>query len=97
MAFSKSFPKSTEKSAYPKWVEVFLTKEEEREIEARAHRENIRLLGRCIDDARAIMKDGGLKPFQTTLVSLALALFEKQASHTVYWKENRAKEKFDST
>ena len=26
---------------------------------------------------------------------LAIALFDKRASHQVFWKENRAKEKFD--
>jgi len=33
MAFSKSFAKTTEKSVYPKWTEVFLTDDEEREEE----------------------------------------------------------------
>jgi hypothetical protein len=41
------------------------------------------------------MKDSALKDFQSDMVSIASALFEKRASHSVYWKESRAKEKFD--
>lgn len=95
MPFSRSFPRTTEKSVYPRWEEVSLTEEEEKEVEVLSHEENIRLLKRCIDDAKSIMTKKGLKPFQTDLVNIAISLFEKQASHTVYWKESRAKEKFD--
>ena len=49
----------------------------------------------CVDDAKEIMKDKGLKDYQTDLVNIAISLFEKRASHSIYWKENKAKEKFD--
>lgn len=96
MAFSKSFAKTTEKSVYPKWVEVFLSEEEEREEERKCREENIRLMKECIDDAKKIFSSEKLKGYETSVITLAIALFDKRASHSVYWKENKAKEKFDS-
>ncbi len=95
MAFSKSFPRTTDKSAYPRWEEVFLTEAEEKESEEKARVENIELMKKSIDDAKKIMSEMGLKPYQTDLVRMAVSLFEKRASHSIYWKESRAKEKFD--
>jgi hypothetical protein len=48
-----------------------------------------------IQDAKVIMEKEDLKPFQTDMVHIALALFEKRASHEIYYKENKAKELFD--
>ncbi|MEA2036868.1 MAG: hypothetical protein U9O94_05130 [Nanoarchaeota archaeon] len=95
MVFSKSFPRTIEGSAYPKWEEVFLTDEEEREIEQRAVEENIEIMKECIDDAKALIEQKGFKGFKEDILTVATPLFEKRASHTVYWKENRCKEKFD--
>jgi hypothetical protein len=95
MAFSKSFAKTTEKSVYPKWVEVYLTEEEEREEEKKCRVENVRLMKECLEDARKIFASEKLKGYETSLITLTIALFEKRASHSVYWKENKAKEKFD--
>jgi len=36
-----------------------------------------------------------LKDYQTDLIHIAISLFEKRASHSIYWKESKAKEKFD--
>ena len=77
-------------------MEIFLTESEEKEIEAEAKKENIKLMKECIDSARKIVEDEGLKPFQKDIINIAITLFEKQASHTVYWKEKKAKEKFDN-
>lgn len=96
MAFTKSFPKTTDKSVYPKWEEISLSDSQEKEIEEDARKENIRLMKQCIDDANKIISEKGLKAYQTDIVNLAITLFEKQASHSVYWKEKVAKEKFDS-
>jgi hypothetical protein len=96
MAFSKSFPKRSDKSVYPKWDDVFLTEEEEKRVEAECRQENIALMGECLRDAKKVLADEKLKDYQTDLVSIAIALFEKRASHAVFWKENKAKEKFDS-
>lgn len=95
MAFSKAFAKTTDKSVYPKWVEVFLSEQEEREEEKKCREENIRLMKECLDDAKKMLSESKLKDYQTNAVSIAIALFEKRASHAIYWKESRAKEKFD--
>lgn len=96
MAFSKSFPRTVEGSAYPKWEEVFLTDEEEREIEQRAREENIRIMKECIDDAKSLIEEKGFKGFKEDILKVAIPLFEKRASHIVYWKESKCKEKFDA-
>jgi hypothetical protein len=93
MAFSKAFPRRSDKSVFPRWEDVELNEAEEKEIEEKARQENIRLFKQCLDDANKIIREKGLKPFQTDLVKIAITLFEKQASHTVYWKERSAKEK----
>jgi len=80
---------------YPTWVEVYLTEEEERAIEQQCRQDNITLMEQCINDARKIIDNQGLKRYQTNLISVAIALFEKIASHNIYLKEAKAKEKFD--
>ncbi len=97
MVFSKKFPRPVKGSVYPKWEEVFLTDDEELIIEDSAKKENIKLMKQCIDDAREIIKARGLKEYQTDIINIAISLFEKRASHNVYWKEEKAKEKFDKT
>jgi len=96
MAFSKSFAKTTEKSVYPKWVEIFLSEEEEKEEERKSREENIKLMKECVSDAKKIFSEQKLKDYQTDVIRVAVALFEKRASHIVYWKESKAKEKFDA-
>src|SRR3989338_8862121 len=96
MPFSKSFPKTTSKSVYPKWVEVALTEQEEKEQEKISRQENIQLLKECLDDARKLVQDKKLAPYQSDIVALAVSLFEKRASHSIFWKESKAKEKFDA-
>ncbi len=95
MAFSKSFPKTTDKSNYPIWEEVFLTDEEEKEQEKKCRSENGELMKECIDDAKVLIESKGFKGFKEDILKVAVSLFEKRASHVVYWKEKRAKEKFD--
>ncbi len=95
MVFSKSFPKTTDKSTYPVWEEITLSDVEEEEQEVLARKENIELMKECINDSKSIMKDKNLKPYQTDMINIAVALFEKRASHLVYHKERKAKEKFD--
>lgn len=95
MSFSKSFPRTSKTSSYPQWEEIFLTEEEERKEEEKCRKENIELMKECIDDAKSIIKEKGLKDYQTDLIHITISLFEKRASHSVYWKESKAKEKFD--
>jgi hypothetical protein len=95
MTFSKSFPRTVEGSAYPKWEEVTLSNDEEREIENEATEDNIRIMKECIDDAKTLIEQKGFKGFKEDILTVAVPLFEKRASHVVYWKESRCKEKFD--
>ena len=96
MVFSKRFPKQTEGSVYPKWVEISLTEEEERKIEQQAREEHIELFKECIEDAGKIIADRNLKSYQTDIISIASNLFDKRVSHVVFLKENKCKEKFES-
>ena len=96
MPFSKAFPKRSEKSFYPKWEDIELSDVEEKIIEEGAAKENIELLKQCIEDAKKIFDEKNLKKYQTDLISIAIALFEKRASHVVYHKERKAKDKFKS-
>jgi len=95
MAFSKAFAKTSDKSVYPKWVEVSLSEEEEKAEEKNCREENIRLMKECISDAKKIFAAEKLKGYETSVMNIAVALFEKRASHAIYWKESKAKEKFD--
>jgi hypothetical protein len=97
MTFSKSFPKTYEGSNYPKWIEIFLTEAEENEQEILCRNDNIKLMRECIRDAKELFKENGLKDYQSDVINIAIALFEKRASHAVYYKESKAKEKFDSS
>ena len=95
MPFSKRYPKVDEKTLYTRWEEVYLDENEEEEIERTVREKNNALMKACINDARAIITETELKPFQTNIVQVAIALFEKRASHVVFHKENKTKEKFD--
>ena len=95
MSFSKSFPRTVKGSPYPRWEEVFISEEEERSEEDKCRVENLRIMDQCIEDAKKIMANKSLKPYQTDLINTAIALFEKRASHAVHHKESKAKEKFD--
>ena len=97
MVFSKRFPKQVDGSTYPKWIEVSLTPEEEQDVENKARANNATLFKQCIEDAEKIAIDRNLKSYQTDIISIAKALFEKRVSHVVYLKERKCKEKFDST
>jgi hypothetical protein len=95
MAFSKTYPKASEKSIYPKWVEIYLSEEEEKEAETFNRNKNLQLMRECIDDARVIVQEKRLHESQQPLIEIAIALFEKRASHDVFYKENKTKQKFD--
>jgi len=95
MAYSKNFPRTVEGSNYPRWEEVYLTEEEEKKEEERCRQDNIKVMKECIEDAKKLMEEKGLKDYQSDLISMATALFRKRASYAVHCKEEKAKEKFD--
>ncbi len=94
MAFSKTFPKTIPGSNYPLWEEVFLTSAEELQVEEECKKTNFQLLDECLRDAKMLTIKNGMNEDEN-IVRLAVALFEKRASHVVFWKESKAKEKFD--
>lgn len=94
MAFSKTFPRTIPGSNYPLWEEVFLTEEEERQAEERCRHENFQLMDECLQEAKMVAIKHAINEDQIR-AQLAIALFEKRASHVVFWKESMAKEKFD--
>ncbi len=94
MPFSKTFPRPVAGSNYPQWEEVYLTAGEEQQVEEECQRENYHLLDECLQEARSLAIKHGINN-EDNVARLAIALFEKKASHVVYWKENKAKEKFD--
>ena len=94
VVFSKTFPKKDPNSSYPVWQEIFLSEEEERQAEEECHRDNFKHLDQALNEAKIIAIKHGLNTDENR-VKLAIALFEKKASHCVFWKESKAKEKFD--
>lgn len=94
MPFSKTFPKTIAGSNYPLREEVFLTEEEEKQAETECQQENFRLLDDSLRQAKTLAIKHAVNT-EETLTHLAIALFEKQASHVVFWKESKAKEKLD--
>jgi hypothetical protein len=95
MAFSRRFPRDVKGSPYPSWEEVYLSDDEEKRLEEQQRTGNVALMRECIHDAKQLVAQEQLKDFQSDVIHLAIALFEKRASHSVYWKEEAAKEKFD--
>lgn len=95
MRFTKSFPLRTDKSAYPTWKEIILTEKEEQEAEEKCRIDNVNLMQECLKDAKKIVEKQRLHETQEVLAEMAVALFEKRASHAVFYKERMAKAKFD--
>ena len=94
MPFSKTFPRTVPGTNYPVWEEVFLTEQEEKEVEESCKRENFALMNECMQEAKALAIKHSCNTDEN-IISMAVALFEKKASHVVFWKESKAKEKFD--
>jgi hypothetical protein len=94
MAFSKAFPKTVPGSNYPFWEEFFLTEEEEKQVEEDCRRENLRILDESLQEAKKLAIKKQMNE-DAHVVKLAVALFEKRASHLIFWKEMKAKEKFN--
>ncbi len=94
MAFSKTFPKTLPGTNYPVWEEVYLTEEEELAVEDSCRKENFNLFDQSLADAKMLAIKHGINTDEIQ-TRIAVALFEKRASHVIFWKESKAKEKFD--
>ena len=94
MTFSKKFPRNISGSNYPVWEEIQLTDEEEKEVEELCRKENFCLLDQCIKEAKSLAIKNQINT-EENVTNIAIALFEKRSSHVVFWKENKAKDKFD--
>lgn len=95
MAFSKTFPKNIPGTNFPVWEEVFLTPEEEQQVEEKCKQESFILMDECLREAKALAIKNSVND-EANVVGIATALFDKHASHVIFWKENKAKEKFDA-
>lgn len=93
MGFKKSFRQTSDKSAYPKWVEVELNDEEEKEAAKTARQKNVKIMMQSIEDAKLVAQEKDLD--SPAITEIARSLFDKRASHTVFHKERKAREKFD--
>lgn len=95
MSFTKSFPRTLKGSNYPIWEEISLSAEQEKEVALNSFNENLVLMKKCLDEAKKVLSEKDMKDYQSDVVSLAVALFEKTASHSVYHKEAKARELFN--
>ena len=94
MAFSKSFPKTLPGTNYPIWEEITLTAEEEQLVEELCKKTNFQLMDQSIQEAKMLSIKNGMNE-DSNIIAIAKSLFDKRASHLVFWKESKAKEKFD--
>ena len=94
MAFSKSFPRTLPGTNYPIWEEIFLTAEEEQQVEELCKKTNFQLMDESIREAKMLSIKNGMNE-DHNIVAVAKSLFDKRASHLIFWKESKAKEKFD--
>ena len=94
--FRRTYARQVLGSEKPRWEEVVLSDQEEREQEEVARQENILLLRQCIADAKNVLSDEKLRDYQGHVINLAGALFKKRASHAAFFKESKCKAIFDS-
>ncbi len=95
MNFSKKFPRTVPGTNFPIWEEVSLTEEQETQVENHSKQTNYQLMDECLLEAKQLTIKHQLNT-EENIARIAVALFEKRASHQVFWKERKAKEIFDS-
>jgi hypothetical protein len=94
MAFTKSFPKKIAPNLPPVWEEIALSEQEEKDIENKCKRQNYFLLDECLQASKSLAIKHSINTDENR-TKIAIALFEKLASHSVFFKERAAKEKFE--
>ena len=57
-------------------------------------KENFMIMDECVQEAKMLAIKNRMNE-DSNVVQLAKALFDKRASHLIFWKESKAKEKFD--
>ena len=85
MAFSKKIAVNSVDGSRL-YEDIFLSAMEEREQEQVARQEHLYLIRQCLADARNVIKDEKLMDMQSHVLSIALALFKKRASHSIEYK-----------
>jgi len=102
MSYVKSF------NFMGRWVDTSLTNSEEVKIEEDAQLEHEQIMENCLKDARRIYyytKMGVRSTLESELskiddpalyMSIAIALFEKRANHTFFYREQAARNKFEA-
>ncbi len=93
MVFFKSFARQDGK--FTVWEDVTLSLTEEKEVENEAILENVKIMSKCINNAKRLFEREKMDMKQSDIVNVARALFDKRASHTVYAKERLCREKFE--
>lgn len=73
--------------------EVKLDDEEEKEVEKECLFYNIKLIKECLKISESIIQEEKLH--NRNKLRIALALYEKQSSHVVYWKDKYCRMKLE--
>lgn len=90
MSLAKRFPTEVNKEITTKetrWEEYNLTQKEEKLIHNQSVARHKALFAECFSLASKIIEDEGAKPYQTSLVNVAIALFNKHARHEHFMQE----------
>ncbi len=90
MSLAKRFPVEVNREVTKKetqWEEYNLSSEEVRRIYNQSMARHKKLFSACFETAKTLLEEQGAKPYQTSLVNVALALFNKHARHEHYMQE----------
>lgn len=88
--FIRRIPKTVKGSPYPNWVEVKLTEEEAANIMMEAKEQHKTIFKFCIEDAKQILEETNIYKLEDApiiaenIIQVAVALFDKRASHVVF-------------
>ncbi|MCF7861294.1 hypothetical protein K9M79_03525 [Candidatus Woesearchaeota archaeon] len=94
MTYIKSFPRTKDSTTH--WVDIKLDDKEEQKVSAIHRNLNKNLYQQCLKDAAVILEKSEMKEFQTNIVQIATALFNKRSSHLVYSKDSYCREKLEA-
>ena len=78
------------------WKDISLSIEEEVEVESSEWNLHDTIMRECLTDATKILRSKEVEVTPMTTINLAVALFDKRASHVQYGREAKAREKFET-